>query len=90
MRTLAALVLLTMSTGGCATAVSSACPREVAYSPEQQRRAAEELAELPRDGMLRGVFMPDYARLRDQVRACRGDDGRGEDARREAPRVERP
>lgn len=81
MRTLAALVLLTMSTSGCATAASSACPREVDYSPEQQRRAAEELAVLPRDGMLRGVFMPDYGRLRDQARACRGEEGDGAGAR---------
>lgn len=73
---LAALVLLTMSTGGCATEVSSACPREVDYSPDQQRRAAEELAVLPRDGLVRGVFMPDYGRLRDQARACRGKEVR--------------
>ena len=67
------LALLTMSTAGCATAVSSACPREVEYSTEQQRRAAEELSTLPRDGMVRGTMMPDYGRLRDQARACRGE-----------------
>jgi len=66
-----ALALLTMSTAGCATASSEACPREVEYSPEQQRRAANELSTLPRDGMVRGVLMPDYGRLRDQARACR-------------------
>ena len=71
MRTLAVLALLTMSIAGCATAVSSACPREVDYSAEQQQRAADELAALPRDGMVRGVMMPDYGRLRDQTRACR-------------------
>lgn len=65
------LALLTMSTAGCATAVSSACPREVEYSAEQQRRAADELSVLPRDGMVRGTMMPDYGRLRDQTRACR-------------------
>jgi hypothetical protein len=62
-----------MSIGGCATAVSSACPHEVEYSAEQQRRAADELSTLPRDGMVRGVMMPDYGRLRDQARACRGE-----------------
>lgn len=67
------LALLTMSTAGCATAASNACPREVEYSAEQQRRAANELASLPHDGMVRGVMMPDYGRLRDQARACRGD-----------------
>lgn len=67
-----ALALLTMSTSACVTAGSDACPREVDYSAEQQRRAAEELSSLPRDGMVRGVMMPDYGRLRDQARACRG------------------
>lgn len=66
------LALLMLSTAGCATVPSSACPREVEYSAEQQKRAAEELAGLPRDGMVRGVMMPDYGRLRDQARACRG------------------
>ena len=73
MRTLTALALLTLSTSGCATASSSgACPREVEYSPVQQSQAAAELQALPRDGLVRGTFMPDYARLRDQARACRG------------------
>jgi hypothetical protein len=67
-----ALALLTTSTAGCATAVSSACPREVEYSAEQQLRAANELSTLPRDGMVRGMMMPDYGRLREQARACRG------------------
>jgi hypothetical protein len=66
-----ALALLTMSIAGCATAVSSACPREVEYTAEQQRQAADELSSLPREGMVRGVMMPDYGRLRDQSRACR-------------------
>ncbi|MCX7364193.1 MAG: hypothetical protein NTV97_20465 [Alphaproteobacteria bacterium] len=72
MRMLMALALLTMSTSGCATAVSSACPHEVAYTPEQEMQAADELGVLPRDGMIRGTFLPDYGRLRDQARACRG------------------
>ena len=71
MRTLTALALLMTSIAGCATAVSNACPREVDYSASQQYQAAEELSALPRDGMVRGVMMPDYGRLRDQARACR-------------------
>lgn len=67
------LAFLMTSTAGCATASSSgACPREVEYSTQQQRRAADELSALPRDGMVRGTMMPDYGRLRDQARACRG------------------
>ncbi|MFZ5784722.1 MAG: hypothetical protein ACOY4R_31385 [Pseudomonadota bacterium] len=71
MRTHAALALLTMSIAGCATAPSDVCPVVVEYSAEQQRHAAEELASLPRDGVVRGRMMPDYGRLRDQARACR-------------------
>ena len=71
-----ALALLMMSTSGCATAGSEAprvvCPREVEYSKELQAAAADEVAALPKDGVIRGRFMPDYGRLRDQVRACRG------------------
>jgi len=67
-----ALALLTTSIGGCATAVSSACPHEVEYSADQQKRAVEELSMLPRDGMVRSTMMPDYGRLRDQARVCRG------------------
>jgi hypothetical protein len=70
---LAALALLVTLISACATAVSSACPREVEYSLQQQQRAAEELSTLPRDGMVRGTMMPDYGRLRDQARACRGE-----------------
>jgi PBP1b-binding outer membrane lipoprotein LpoB len=72
MRKLAALALLTMWISGCATASSNVCPREVEYTREQQARAADELLALPRDGMVRGTMMPDYGRLRDQARACRG------------------
>jgi len=47
------------------------CPREVEYNKEVQVQAADELAALPEDGIVRGRFMPDYGRLRDQARACR-------------------
>lgn len=62
-----------MSMSGCGGAVSSACPREVEYTPQQEVGAADELQRLPRDGLIRGLFMPDYGRLRAQARACRGD-----------------
>lgn len=69
---LLALVLPMTLISACATGNSDACPREVDYSPAQQQQAADELLALPRDSMIRGTFMPDYGRLRDQVRACRG------------------
>lgn len=66
-------------TSGCATAVSSAppaCPREVEYSRQQQEQAADEQAEITKalgyTGIIVGRFIPDYGRLRDQSRACRG------------------
>ena len=67
-----ALALLTMSASGCATAVSSACPHEVAYSRQQQDQAADELEGMAA-GIVRDRFMPDYGRLRAQARACRGE-----------------
>lgn len=74
MRMLVVLGLLTTWMSGCAGETSSAaCPREVAYTAAQQQQAAVELQALPRDGIIRGTFMPDYGRLRDQARACRGD-----------------
>lgn len=68
-----ALALPTLWISGCATASSErACPREVEYTAEQQRQGADELQILPKDSVVRGTFMPDYGRLRDQARACRG------------------
>ena len=42
-----------------------------ALEVQEQRDYHDELSALPRDGMVRGVMMPDYGRLRDQARACR-------------------
>lgn len=71
------LALLMTLMSACAPVVSEAprpvCPREVEYSAEVQARAADELAALPKDGIIRGRFMPDYSRLRDQARSCRGE-----------------
>jgi hypothetical protein len=70
MRPLIVAALL-LSLGACGPAVSSACPREVEYSRQQQEAAAMEL-EAMTPGLIRDTFMPDYGRLRDQARACRG------------------
>lgn len=72
MRTLMALAVLAMPLAACATTSSStACPREVVYTPEQEKQAADELdAMVP--GVIRDQFIPDYGRLRAQARACRG------------------
>lgn len=59
---------------GCGT-VSTACPREVEYSREVEKTAAAELDDMAKIGVgptIRNQFMPDYGRLRDQARACRG------------------
>lgn len=78
MRKLLAPGLLTTLISGCAVTTSEppprvVCPREVEYSAEVQDQAADELAALPKDGVIRARFMPDYGRLRDQARACRGE-----------------
>lgn len=63
-------ILLTLSTAACATGSSSACPSVTEWTGEEQIRAADELSVLPKDGMIRGYFMPDYAKLRAGARAC--------------------
>lgn len=66
---------LAFSLGACASTVSTACPREVEYSRQQQEAAAMEL-EAMSPGLIRDTFMPDYGRLREQSRACRGGGSR--------------
>lgn len=65
-----------MSTAACAPGVSKTplpvCPQIVEYSATDQARAADELQRLPADGVVRTRFMPDYGRMRAEVRACRG------------------
>lgn len=73
-RTLA-LAILAALLSGCVGATSSVvvrCATVTPLSPEQQRRAAGELAALPEDGVVRSVLVPDYGRMRDEARACRG------------------
>lgn len=69
----AALLTLTLSLTGCATAGSEAvptCPPVVAYSRADQARAADEIAALPESAVVVRM-LSDYAVLRDQARACR-------------------
>lgn len=60
---------------GCVTEASrAACPTLVEYDKETQFQAAFELEALLKRGdtpVIAGRMMPDYSRLRDQVRACR-------------------
>jgi hypothetical protein len=68
-----ALAIATGLLTGCQTGGSSVivCPALVEYSAEEQRRAAEELRAMARPSLVADRMMPDYGRLRDQVRACR-------------------
>lgn len=65
-----ALTLLAMSTSGCVTASSEACPHIVDYPTEIQAQGDAELQALPETGVVRSRFMPDYGALRDGTRAC--------------------
>lgn|GEM_PF-6984032 len=47
------------------------CPQLVEYSAAVQDQALAELQALPGDGIVRGRLMPDYGRMRDEVRACK-------------------
>jgi hypothetical protein len=71
-----ALVLVAMSLTACGAApskivVSTVCPALPEYSKELQLKAAEELEAMPPGSVVAEVFMPDYGRMRDGVRACR-------------------
>ena len=57
---------------GCIEVHSSptnACPAIVEYTPEFQAAAREQLLTLPTDSPI-AIMIPDYGRLRDQVREC--------------------
>lgn len=70
---LLALAIATPLLSGCATAASSACPVPVVYSRETMLAAAAELEVMPRPSVVADQIIPDYGRLRDQARACRGE-----------------
>jgi starvation-inducible outer membrane lipoprotein len=66
-----------------ATTLLSACqtvPRDIVLrcgtikdlSKEEQARAAEELRKLPPGTVIGGFIVPDWLRMRDEIRACRG------------------
>jgi hypothetical protein len=72
----ALVVLLVLWLAGCGVREPSklslpACPSLPEYTPDQQVQAADELAAMPDGGIVKGLFMPDYGRMRDGVRACR-------------------
>lgn len=68
---LVGLATLMLSIGGCSGEISDpACPTIVEYDTATQAKAAAELRAME-PGVVRDRFVPDYGRLRDQVRACR-------------------
>lgn len=68
---IAASLLAGCATGGSERGVAAACPPVVEYSVEFQERAAAEVENLPTDSAV-PEMLSNYAVLRDQVRACRG------------------
>lgn len=72
-RALPLLVIATLSLTACATAPSRpsiVCPPVAAYDHAFQARLADEIQRLPPGAALERAML-DYARLRDQARACR-------------------
>ena len=73
-RALPLLVIATLSLTACATAPSRpsiVCPPVAAYDRAFQARLADEIQRLPPGTALERAML-DYARLRDQARACVG------------------
>ena len=71
-RALPLLVIATLSLTACATAPSRpsvVCPPVAAYDRAFQARLADEIQRLPPGAALERAML-DYARLRDQARAC--------------------
>lgn len=71
-RALPLLVLAALSLTACATAPSRpsvVCPPVAAYDYAFQARLADEIQRLPPGTALERAML-DYARLRDQTRAC--------------------
>lgn len=63
------LGLMTLSVSGCETELSRACPQLVVYDQATLAQAEVERQQIPH-GVIRDQMLPDYGRLRDQVRAC--------------------
>jgi len=71
-RALPLLVIATLSLTACATAPSRpsvVCPPVAAYDRAFHARLADEIQRLPPGAALERAML-DYARLRDQARAC--------------------
>lgn len=71
-RALPLLVIATLSLTACTTAPSRpvfVCPPVAAYDRAFQARLADEIQRLPPGAALERAML-DYARLRDQARAC--------------------
>ncbi|TWB58696.1 hypothetical protein FBZ92_109189 [Nitrospirillum viridazoti] len=67
------IAVLTLSSSSCSQAPSEpACPRIIPYTPDQQLQAAQELAALAPDAMLR-TMISDYGLTRNWIRTCRGE-----------------
>ncbi len=65
-------IALLLALSACApTTVKLICPPIVEYSAADQARAADELEAMPERSIIRERFMPDYGKLRTQIRACR-------------------
>lgn len=47
-----------------------ACPSLPEYTKGQQAQAADELERMPPGSIIADLFMPDYGRMRQGVRAC--------------------
>lgn len=62
--------VLTVSLTGCATAASDpVCPDLYEYSPEDQKRLADEFEAMP-DGSITRRVITDYGVIRAQIREC--------------------
>lgn len=72
---LAVLAIATPLLSGCGAGnfEAAACPVPVVYSRETMLQAARELDAMPRPSVVADQLIPDYGRLRDQARTCRGE-----------------
>lgn len=65
------LLIVGLLLTGCAKVTSDACPRLVAYSADEQRQAADEIAGLEKGSML-VKMIADYGVVRQEIRICLG------------------
>lgn len=53
--------------------VGGTCPTVIEYPPEVQAKGADELSAM-KPGVVRDLYVPDYGTMRDEARACRGEE----------------